>query len=112
MSAVTKEPHPLKSNHDSAKQLREDVERRWRSIQNMAKNAMRGGNHLLVSYLTLKGIEEHQRYQQSSSNCDAYEFETGSRRADCLLARTLSCSSARTVGCSGRRADARQNGLS
>lgn len=81
----------LASNHDSAKRLREEVDNRWKSIQNMVNNAMRGGNHPLISYLSLKGIEEHQRYQQSSSNCDAYEFETGTRRADCLRAEGDTC---------------------
>jgi hypothetical protein len=81
----------LKSNHDSAKRLREDVSHRWNSIERMAENAMRGGNHPLVSYLSQKGIEEHQRYQQNSSNCDTYEFETGSRRADCLKSDGDTC---------------------
>jgi hypothetical protein len=81
----------LKSNHDSAKRLRDEVADRWKTIENMAKNAMRGGNHPLVSYMALKGIEEHQRYQQNSSNCHAYEIETGSRRADCLRADGDTC---------------------
>jgi hypothetical protein len=81
----------LKANHDSAKRLREEVSDRWKSIERMARNAMRGANHPLVSFLILKGIEEHKSYQQSSSNCDAYEFETGSRRADCLKADGDTC---------------------
>lgn len=81
----------LKSNHDSAKRLREDLAERWKSIENMARNAMRGGNHPIVSYMSLKGIEEHQRYQRDSSNCHAYEVETGHRRADCLRADGETC---------------------
>jgi hypothetical protein len=81
----------LKSNYDNAKRLRDDIVDRWKSIENMAKNAMRGGNHPLVSYMALKGIEEHQRYQQNSSNCHAYEVETGSRRADCLRTEGDTC---------------------
>lgn len=74
----------LKDRHDAAKRLRDEVADRWKSIENMAKNAMRGGNHPIVSFMALKGIEEHQNYQRNSSNCHAYEIETGSRRADCL----------------------------
>jgi hypothetical protein len=81
----------LKDKHDSAKRLREEVADRWKSTENMAKNAMRGGNHPIVSFMVLKGIEEHQRYQQNSSNCHAYEVETGRRRADCLRADGDTC---------------------
>ncbi|NKB16825.1 MAG: hypothetical protein HC774_08210 [Sphingomonadales bacterium] len=81
----------LKDKHDSAKRLREELAERWKSIENMAKNAMRGGNHPIVSFMALKGIEEHQNYQRNSSNCHAYEFETGSRRADCLRADGDTC---------------------
>jgi hypothetical protein len=81
----------LKDRHDSAKRLREEVAERWNSIQNMAKNAMRGGNHPLVSWMALKGIEEHQNYQRNSSNCHAYEVGTGNRQADCLRADGDTC---------------------
>jgi len=81
----------LKSNYDNAKRLRDDIADRWKSIENMAKNAMRGGNHPLVSYMAIRGIEEHQNYQRNSSNCHAYEVETGSRRADCLRADGDTC---------------------
>lgn len=81
----------LKDKHDSAKRLREEVADRWKSTENMAKNAMRGGNHPIVSYMSLRGMEEHKRYQESSSNCHAYEFVTGSRKADCLRAEGESC---------------------
>jgi hypothetical protein len=81
----------LKSNHDGAKRLRDEVADRWKSIETMARTAMRGGNHPLVSYMALNGIEEHQNYQRNSSNCHAYEIETGSRRADCLRADGDTC---------------------
>ena len=81
----------LKSNHDSAKRLRDEIADRWKSIERMAQNAMRGGNHPIVSFMALKGIEEHQNYQRNSRNCHAYEVETGSRRADCLRADGDAC---------------------
>jgi hypothetical protein len=81
----------LKSNHDSAKRLRDEIADRWKSIEAMSRNAMRGGNHPLVSYMALRGIEEHKDYQRNSSNCHAYEIETGSRRADCLRADGDTC---------------------
>jgi hypothetical protein len=81
----------LKPNHDDARKLRDEVAQRWKSVENMAKNAMRGGNHPLISYMSLKGIEEHKNYQRNSSNCDASEIETGSRRADCLRAEGDTC---------------------
>jgi hypothetical protein len=79
----------LKDKRDNAKSLKDDVAARWRSIENMANNAMRGGNHPIVSYLSLRGIEEHKNYQ--SSNCHVSEFDTGSRRADCLRADGDTC---------------------
>jgi len=76
----------LKDKQESAKSLKEDVAARWRSIEKMAANSMRGGNHPLVSYLSLRGIQEHKDYEHNSSNCDAYEVATGRRKADCLRA--------------------------
>lgn len=81
----------LKDKHSDAKQLKEDVQSRWSSIERMAKNSMRGGNHPIVAFMSAKGMEEHKRYQESSSNCHAYEFTTGSRRADCLYAAGETC---------------------
>jgi len=81
----------LKSNYDDAKNLKDDIDKRWRSIEKMANNAMRGGNHPIVSYLSQRGIREHQDYQRNSSNCHAYEFKTGSRIADCLYADGENC---------------------
>jgi len=81
----------LKPNHGDAKDLKDDVDKRWRSIERMAQNSMRGGNHPIVSYLSQRGIKEHQDYQRNSSNCHAYEFKTGSRIADCLYADGNNC---------------------
>jgi len=76
----------LKDKEESAKNLKEDVKARWESILRMASNSMRGGNHPLVSYLSLRGMAEHKDYEHNSSNCDAYEVVTGRRKADCLRA--------------------------
>jgi hypothetical protein len=81
----------LKDRHDSAKRLRDEVAEQWKSIEKMARNAMRGGNHPVVSWMAQKGVEEHRRYQENSSNCHAYEVEVGGRRADCLRADGDSC---------------------
>jgi hypothetical protein len=79
----------LKSNHESARSLRDDVRSRWESIERMSRNNMRGGNLPVVSWMCQKGINEHQNYQ--GSNCHVSEFNTGSRRADCLRADGETC---------------------
>lgn len=81
----------LKDRHDTAKRLRDEVAEQWKSIEKMARNAMRGGNHPVVSWMAQKGVEEHRRYQESTSNCHAYEVEVGGRRADCLRADGDTC---------------------
>lgn len=81
----------LKPNYSDAKDLKDEVDKCWRSIEKMASNSMRGGNHPIVSYLSQRGIKEHQNYQRDSSNCHAYEFNTGSRIADCLYADGDNC---------------------
>jgi hypothetical protein len=79
----------LKDRRDEAKQLREDVAKRWDSITNMVEMAMRGANHPVVSYLIKAGQDAHKQYQRD--NCDAYEFSTGSRIADCIKATGETC---------------------
>jgi hypothetical protein len=79
----------LKDKRDEAKQLREDVSKRWDSITNMAERAMRGANHPLVAFLIKEGSDAHKDQQRS---CDASEFTLGSgKRPDCIMASGDTC---------------------
>jgi len=79
----------LKDRHNEAKEMKDDVTRRWTSIEKMTKNAMRGANHPLVSFLISQGQAEHTNRQR---DCDAKEIvlESG-RRVDCLMASGETC---------------------
>jgi hypothetical protein len=71
----------LKDRRDEARQMKDDVQKRWDSIERMAENAMRGANHPLVSFLIRAGVEAHADRQGS---CDAREFVLDSgNRVDC-----------------------------
>lgn len=76
----------LKDNHSEAKSLKEEVQKRWETIDRMSRS-IRGKNHPVVRYLIDKGNEEHKNRQTSSSYCDVYEY-TGlnSGRPDCIRA--------------------------
>lgn len=79
----------LKDKRDDAKALKDDVEKRWDSIEKMAERAMRGANHPLVSFLIRSGQDAHKDRQES---CDASEFVLDSgKRVDCLMATGESC---------------------
>lgn len=78
----------LRDRHSEAKDLKDDVSKRWDSIEKMAERAMRGGNHPLVSFLSRAGQDAHKDYQR---NCDAAEISTGSRVADCVMATGETC---------------------
>jgi hypothetical protein len=79
----------LKDKRDEAKQLREDVSKRWDSITNMAERAMKGGNHPLVAFLVKEGMDAHKEKQR---DCHASEFVLGSgKKPDCIMASGESC---------------------
>jgi len=79
----------VKDRHGEAKELKDDVSKRWDSIEKMAERAMRGANHPLVSFMIRQGIEAHKDQQGS---CDASEFVLDSgKRVDCLMATGQSC---------------------
>jgi hypothetical protein len=77
-----------KDKRDEAKQMKDDVQKRWDSIEKMAENAMRGANNPLVSFMIRAGQDAHKDYQR---NCDAAEVPTGSRIADCVMADGETC---------------------
>lgn len=76
----------LKDNHSDARSRKDDVNRRWDTIERMTRS-IRGKNHPVVRYLINKGNDEHRNRQTSSSYCDVYEY-TGlsSGRPDCIRA--------------------------
>ncbi len=76
----------LKDRHSDAKTSKEDVQRRWETIDRMTRS-IRGKNHPVVGYLIDRGNEEHRKRQTSSSYCDVDEY-TGlsSGRPDCIRA--------------------------
>lgn len=69
----------LKDKRDEAKQLREEVSKRWDSITMMAERAMKGANHPLVSFLIKEGQGAHRDRER---DCDASELtlDSGKRR--------------------------------
>lgn len=79
----------LKDKRDEAKQLREDLSKRWDSITNMAERAMKGANHPLVSFLVKEGQDAHT---ERHKGCHASEFVLGSgKKVDCIMASGESC---------------------
>lgn len=79
----------LKDKRDEAKQLREEVSKRWDSITNMSERAMRGANHPLVSFLIKEGQDAHKDKQ---GGCHASEFTLDSgKRVDCIMASGETC---------------------
>jgi len=79
----------LKDKRDEAKQLREEVGKRWDSITMMAERAMKGANHPLVSFLIKEGQDAHKDKQH---DCDASEFTLDSgKRVDCIMASGETC---------------------
>jgi hypothetical protein len=79
----------LKDKRDEAKQLREDVGKRWDSITMMAERAMKGANHPLVSFLIKEGQDAHKDRQR---DCQASEFTLDSgKRVDCIMASGETC---------------------
>jgi len=79
----------LKDKRDEAKQLREEVSKRWDSITMMAERAMKGANHPLVSFLIKEGQDAHKDRQH---DCDASEFTLDSgKRVDCIMASGETC---------------------
>jgi hypothetical protein len=75
----------LKDNHSDAKSYKDDVNRRWETIERMTRS-IRGKNHPVVRYLIDEGNRQHRDRQTSSSYCDVYEYSLGSGRADCIRA--------------------------
>ncbi len=79
----------LKDKRDEAKQVREEVSKRWDSITNMAERAMKGANQPLVSFLIKEGQDAHKDKQ---SGCNASEFTLDSgKRVDCIMASGETC---------------------
>jgi len=70
----------LKEKHSEARNLKSQVEDRWRSIDRMY-DKVRGSNHPVVAFMLEKGKEEHD-YRQG--RCTVKEFETGEGPADCI----------------------------
>ncbi len=75
----------LKDRRDEARSLREDVQRRWETIDKMTRS-IRGKNHPVVRYTIEEGMRAHRDRCGSSSYCDVYEYSLPSGRADCLQA--------------------------
>jgi polyhydroxyalkanoate synthesis regulator phasin len=77
----------LKDKQDDAKSLKEDVERRWDSIERMTQS-LRGANHPVVAYMLQQGQEAHR---DRENDCDAKEVTLDSGRVDCLMAKGETC---------------------
>jgi hypothetical protein len=75
----------LKDNHSDAKSYKDEISRRWETIERMTRS-IRGKNHPVVRYLIEEGNRQHRDRQTSSSYCDVYEYSLGSGRADCIRA--------------------------
>jgi polyhydroxyalkanoate synthesis regulator phasin len=67
----------LKDNQDDAKSLKDDVQRRWESIERMTQS-LRGANHPVVAFMLQNG-------------CDAKEVTLDDGRVDCLMASGETC---------------------
>jgi hypothetical protein len=70
----------FKEKHNDARNLKSQVEDRWRSIDKMY-DKIRGSNHPVVAFMLEKGKEEHDSRQ---GRCTVKEFETGEGPADCI----------------------------
>jgi hypothetical protein len=75
----------LKDNQSDAKSYKDEVNRRWETIERMTRS-IRGKNHPVVRYLVDEGNRAHKDRQGSSSYCDVAEWSVGGGRADCIRA--------------------------